>query len=199
MPGIALIVTALLMIAYAKVGKFRHRDQIINLHDWKGDEQSLDVGTGLGLLMIGIAKKLTTGTSYGIDIFNTYDLSGNTQEQIKTNVELENVQEKIKVLPENILKTSFPDNTFDVVVSNLCLHNLYKPEERKQACAEIYRILMPGGEAIISDLKHIREYKKAFEDLGMQVQKKGPYFWDTFPPLSIVIAVKKFLNEKNSR
>lgn len=35
---------------------------------WLEDESVLGVGTGLGLLMIGAAKKLTTGKSYGIDI-----------------------------------------------------------------------------------------------------------------------------------
>ncbi len=97
---------------------------------------------------------------------------------------------KQKLFPNNILKTNFSDNYFDVIVSNLCIHNLYKEEERNQACHEIYRILKPGGEAIISDFKHTKEYKNIFENLGMKVKKTGPYFWDTFPPLTIIIAPK---------
>jgi SAM-dependent methyltransferase len=190
-PGLTLTITGLLMIAYAKFGKFKHRDRIINVHHWKGDEQVLDVGTGLGLLMIGAAKKLTTGKSYGIDIFNTYDLSDNSIEQTKINAELENVLQNVEILKENILKTTFKDNSFDVIVSNLCLHNLYKTEERKIACIEIFRILKPNGEVIISDFKRISEYKKAFEELGMIVKKEGPYFFDTFPPLTIIVATKK--------
>jgi arsenite methyltransferase len=189
-PGLTLTITGLLMIAYAKFGKFKHRDRIINLHNWKGNEQVLDVGTGLGLLMIGAAKKLTTGKSYGIDIFNTYDLSDNSIEQTKINTELENVKQKVEILKENILKTTFNDNSFDVIVSNLCLHNLYKPEERKTACKEIFRILKPNGEVIISDFKKSSEYKKTFEELGMTVKKEGTYFFDTFPPLTIIVAIK---------
>src|SRR5580704_12796753 len=105
--GACYIVPALLMIAYAKSGKFKHRDRILNLQNWKGDEQVLDVGTGLGLLMIGAAKKLTTGKSFGIDIFNTYDLSDNSMEQTKMNAELENVLQRVEILKENILKTTF--------------------------------------------------------------------------------------------
>jgi arsenite methyltransferase len=190
-PGISLTIAALLMIAYAKIGKFKHRKRIISLYNWSGNEQVLDVGTGLGLLMIGVAKKLTTGKSYGIDIFNTYDLSNNSFEQTKINAKLENVSSKIEIRKENILATTFKDSSFDVIVSNLCLHNLYKREERKKACAEIFRILKSNGTVIISDFKNTREYRKAFEELGMVVKKEGTYFLDTFPPLTIIIAIKR--------
>lgn len=191
MPGICLTITGLLMIVYAKIGKFNHRDRILNLHNWKGNENVLDVGTGLGLLMIGAAKKLSTGKSYGIDIFNTYDLSDNSIEQTKTNAELEKVTQKVETLKENILKTNFNEGYFDVIVSNLCLHNLYKSEEKEQACIEIHRILKRNGKAIISDYKGIKEYKESFQKLDMTVEKIGTYYFDTFPPLTIIIATKK--------
>ncbi len=168
-PAVSLIASGLLMYAYAKFGKKKHRDRILNLYDWKGGEKVLDIGTGLGLLVIGAAKKLTTGKATGIDIFNKYDLSDNTIEQTKMNVQLENVSNNVEILVENILKTSFRDNNFDVIVSNLCLHNLYKPDERKQACAEINRILKSGGKAIISDFKNTGEYKNTFATLCSMV------------------------------
>ena len=188
--AICLLIASFLMIAYSKYGKFRHRDRILQLHQWKGNEKVLDVGTGLGLLMIDAAKKLNSGKSYGIDIFNSYDLSDNTIEQTKNNILLENVTDKTEIISANIIKTNFNDNYFDVIVSNLCLHNIYNTEERKQACKEIFRILKTGGEAIISDFKPTGEYKKTFESLGMKVQKDGTYFFSTFPPLTIIKAVK---------
>ena len=190
-PGISLIITGFLMLAYAKFGKFKHRNRILNLHHWRGDEQVLDVGTGLGLLMIGAAKKLTTGKAFGIDIFNSYDLSDNTIEQTKTNAELEAVSAKVEIIKENILKTSFNNNSFDLIVSNLCIHNIYKSNDRRQACSEMYRILKPLGEIILSDYKNSGEYKKTLESLGMEVQKVGTYYFDTFPPLTIIKAIKK--------
>ena len=40
---------------------------------WRGNETVLDVGTGRGLLMIGAARRLTTGISVGIDIWSAKD------------------------------------------------------------------------------------------------------------------------------
>ena len=179
--GITLVLVGVLMILYSKFGKFKHRDRILNMIDWTGNENVLDIGTGLGLLMIGAAKKLTSGKSIGIDIFNTYDLSGNSINQAKINAELEKVSQKVEILNENILKTTFPNDYFDVVVSNLCLHNLYKSEEREKACAEIYRITKMKGQVVISDFKNTSEYEKTFRKLGMLVQRKGKYYLDTFP------------------
>lgn len=188
--GISFIVVGLLMILYSKYGKFRHRDRILKVIEWNGDENVLDVGTGLGLLMIGAAKKLSSGKSFGIDIFNSYDLSKNSIEQIKTNAKLENVSDKVEILKENILKTTFQDNYFDVVVSNLCLHNLYKSEDRKTAFAEIHRITKVKGQVIISDYKNIKEYKQTLANLGMKIEKVSTYYFDTFPPLTIIKAIK---------
>jgi len=86
--------SGLLMLLYAKVGKFGHRDRILKLHDWRGDEQVLDIGTGRGLLLVGAARRLTTGHATGIDIWNKEDLSGNALDRTEQNLAVEGVTEK---------------------------------------------------------------------------------------------------------
>jgi arsenite methyltransferase len=185
-----LMVTGLLMLRYSLYGKYKHRDRMLNMIKWTGDEHVLDVGTGKGLLMIGAAKQLTTGRSTGIDIWNKEDLTGNTEAYALNNALLEGVADKVQIENENATHMDFPDNAFDVILSNLCLHNIYNKEGRNQACEEIFRVLKPGGTAIISDFRHTKKYRDAFELLGMHTEKPVTWYFDTFPPLTIIKAVK---------
>ena len=114
----------------------------------------LDVGTGRGLLMIGAAKRLSTGKAIGIDIWSKGDLSGNSRDKTLRNVELEGVSDRVEVKSDDATAMQFPDASFDVVLSNLCLHNIPSREGRDRACREIIRVLKPGGTAVIADFKN---------------------------------------------
>lgn len=57
-PAGSMLAGAALFLLYVKIGKFRHRDFMLSLHPWRGDEQVLDVGCGRGLLLAGAARRL---------------------------------------------------------------------------------------------------------------------------------------------
>ncbi len=184
------LLPVILMLVYSKAGKFRHRDRILAKVSWRGDESVLDVGAGRGLLLIGAAKRLTTGEATGIDIWNSEDLSGNSPQTLIQNIVIEGVGRKADVKSEDAREMSFNDGTFDVVLSNLCLHNIYQQEGRAQACREIARVLKPGGVAVISDFKHLQEYAATFAASGLTVDLCPPDWAGTFPPLRILVARK---------
>jgi arsenite methyltransferase len=192
--GIALLIEALLYLLYVKKGKLKHRDHILSLHPWRGDEQVLDVGCGRGLLLAGAAKRLATGYAAGhatgIDLWSNVDMGANSPEATHRNLRIEGVADRCTVLSRPAQAMEFPDGSFDVIVSNLCLHNIYDAPTRAQALGEIVRVLRPGGVALISDYKRTREYAAKFAAMGLHVERKRGNILATFPPLAVVIARK---------
>src|SRR5262245_8849195 len=81
--------TGLAMLYYSKVGKFHARERLLDLVGFKGDETVLDVGCGRGLMLIGAARRLTSGKATGIDIWQAEDLSGNRPDATVENARVE--------------------------------------------------------------------------------------------------------------
>lgn len=189
-PAGFLIGEGCLFLLYVKVGKFRHRDKILAMHAWRGDEQVLDVGCGRGLLLAGAAKRVPQGHVTGIDVWSNEDMGGNSEEATLHNLKLEGMLERITLLSVPAQEMTFPDGAFDVVVSNLCLHNIYDRPTRTAALGQIVRVLKPGGVALISDYKNTRQYAEEFRKAGLSVERTMGNLLATFPPLAVVVARK---------
>src|SRR5262245_56420349 len=78
--GLYLLLGARGMVWYRKVGKLRIRDQILAPIPWRGDERVVDVGCGRGLLLIGAARRLSTGRAVGLDRWVAGAVTGNRPE-----------------------------------------------------------------------------------------------------------------------
>jgi arsenite methyltransferase len=193
-PAGFLIAEGLLFLLYVKVGKFRHRDFMLSLHTWRGDENVLDVGCGRGLLLAGAAKRIAslsgTGHATGIDVWSNVDMGGNSASATQHNLDLEGISSICTLISQPAQDMSFADDTFDVILSNLCIHNIYDAPTRRRALDQIVRVLKPGGIALISDYKLTSEYAKELLNSGLIVEKKRGSLLTTFPPLTVVIARK---------
>src|SRR6478736_6010225 len=95
--GLSFGAMALWMIYDSKIGKVRERDTYLDKINWNGHERVLDVGCGLGLFLIGAAKRLSTGRAVGIDKWQQEDLSGNNAAGTLRNAMIEGVADKVEV------------------------------------------------------------------------------------------------------
>ncbi len=187
-----LLSEGFLYLYYVKVGKFRHRDKMLALVRWQGHEQVLDVGCGRGLLLAGAASRLASlkggGHATGIDLWSNVDMGQNSPEATHQNLVFEGIVDRCTILSVPAQSMTFPDAHFNVIVSNLCLHNIYDRATRTAALAQIVRVLAPGGTVLISDYKRTREYAAFFRQAGLTVTRRR--YFANFPPLTVVEAQK---------
>ena len=181
--GVLLLLFAASLLAYGRAGKLRVRDRMLGLVDWRGDERVLDIGTGRGLLAIGSAKR-TRGRVVGIDLWRSADRSGNSQAAAEANAAIEGVA--VEFVEGDARALAFPDASFDVVLSLLCLGTIKR--DRDRALAEIARVLAPGGTAVIGDFIGTSAHARALAAAGLLVDPPRSTVADAYTAMRIVVA-----------
>lgn len=180
--GIIWMATAGLMFFGSKVLKVRLRERLLDGIPWRGDERVLDVGCGRGLMLIGAAKRLTTGSAAGVDLWQTEDQSGNDPETTRANALAERVEGRVEIKTGDARQLPFEANHFDAVLSSWALHNIYERTGREQALREIVRVLKPGGRVTLVDIRHAQEYAEGLKQAGLaDVQLSPPNFIFVIP------------------
>lgn len=156
-----------LMLIWSKVIKLHSREKALDQLNWTGTEQVLDVGCGRGLMMIGAARRLTSGTATGIDIWQARDQSANTPAGAMENARIEGVSDRIALETGDMRALPFSDARFDVVMSHWAVHNLHTEVDRNQTLREMVRVLKPGGAMILADIANCDAYCRELRLLNM--------------------------------
>jgi arsenite methyltransferase len=164
--GVSMVGTAALMLWSSKIGKLRFRETLMDVLSLRGTETIVDVGCGRGLLLNAAARRLTTGRAIGIDLWQSVDQSGNTPEATLANARTEGVADLVEVKTGDMRELPFEDQTIDVVVSSLAIHNISNKEGRSKAVQEIARVLKPQGQVVLLDFQHTDEYAQTLRALG---------------------------------
>jgi arsenite methyltransferase len=202
--GIVITTYGLFMGIYmtycSRIGKLKTRDFLLNEVDnylnWNEILQTLDIGCGRGLLLIGAAKRIKTGLSIGVDIWSIKDQSNNNENETIQNAVTEGVIEKIKILTGDARNLTFENETMDVVMSHWVIHNIEGENEQIKALDEMYRVTKPGGVILIADiqntLKYIQHFKKLganianFNDGGFEAKIMSIFSGGTYVPQSLI-------------
>jgi len=118
---------------------------MIEKGELKLGETVLDAGTGPGWLSIRAARRVGEGGKvFGIDI------TQGMLEKARHNASAEGVSRICEFREGNVIKIPFPNETFDLVLSNLMLHALSETE-KQVAIKEFCRVLKPNGRAVVCD------------------------------------------------
>jgi len=154
------------MLFESKIGKVDGRETILDRVNWAGDEQVLDVGCGRGLMLVGAAKRLTTGRAIGVDIWQASDQSANGPDGAIENATLERVAERVEVQTADMRSLPFASDIFDVVTSHWVVHNLERVADRQAALDEMIRVLKPGGTLLLTDIANRDAYRAHLSQRG---------------------------------
>lgn len=109
----------------------------------------VDAGCGPGYLIANIAKSLPHLTIIGVDI---------SQEMVNRaaqNLSSLGLAEKVSFRQGDIQALPFEVNSIDFLISTLSLHHWSEP---KQALQEIHRVLKPGGQFLLFDIRRDSKY-----------------------------------------
>ena len=188
--GASMVVTASLMLWSSKIGKLQFRERLIDSLALQGTETIVDVGCGRGLLLNAAARRLTTGKAIGIDLWQSADQSGNRPEATLANAQAEGVANFVEVKTGDMRQLPFEDQTIDVVVSSLAIHNIPDKEGRLKAVQEIARVLKPQGHVALLDFQCTDEYAEALQALGWHEVKRSGLQFQMFPPVRVVTGKK---------
>jgi arsenite methyltransferase len=188
--GLVAAAQAGLMVRSSRSGKLHERDRLLDQLPWRGDEQVLDVGCGRGLLLVGAAKRLTTGRAVGLDLWRTRDQAGNDPAATIANAQAEGVAERIELCDGDARQLPFDDQTFDLVVSSMALHNIPGAAGRAAATGEIARVLKPGGRVAILDFRNTDQYAAVLATAGLGDVHRSQRRLGMYPPVRVVTATK---------
>ena len=176
-------------------GKFVVWADLLDRVGLRGDERILDLGCGRGAVLLLAAQHLTTGRAVGVDLWRSRDQSGNTAAATRRNAVAEGVAARVELHTADMAALPLEDDSFDLVVSSLAIHNISGRAGRERAIDEAVRVLRPGGRLLIADIWATRHYQARLVTLGMSgVARRGlgwRFWWGgPWAPTCLVTATK---------
>ncbi|MGH9938909.1 MAG: methyltransferase domain-containing protein [Blastocatellia bacterium] len=140
-------------------------------------EKILDMGCGIGQKTIPVADTFPGAEVHAIDL---------SAAMIKhAHKRAERMGRKIHFSQQNVERTKFADNTFDMVFSTILFHEL-PPSAIRNMIAESHRILKPGGLAAHLDLppyNQLSPYNVFLMD--WDTRNNGEPYWRSFHELDL--------------
>ena len=128
---------------------------------WDGKGRALDIGCGSGAVTIRLAQAYPNATVTGIDQWGRqWEYS---KVQCERNAATEGVEGRVSFQQGSASSLPFPDESFDVVVSNLTFHEVKDAPDKRLLIREALRVLKKGGKFGSQDLFLL---KRTYGEIG---------------------------------
>ncbi len=136
-----------LLLGLSRFGKNFFKEKVLGECTFRGDERVLDIGCGTGTLLHELKKMHPNTDVHGLD--PDKKLIDHTSAKLQAS--------GFGAVLKKGFAQELPHETasFDYCFSTLVFHHL-RPPLKKQAFEELYRVLTPGGHAVIVDFKKIK-------------------------------------------
>jgi arsenite methyltransferase len=174
--SVGIAASAALYIYATKAGKFAVWNGILDELQLQGDETVLDMGCGRGAVLLAAAKRVPRGRAIGVDLWQA-DQTDNSASATLANAELEDVADRIELHTGDMTALPFDDDSVDVIVSSLAIHNIPTHAGRRRALGEAMRVLRPGGRLAIADLWETRQHADHLRERGWQHVQRRSVGW----------------------
>lgn len=176
-------------LSFTLRGKFVLWAGLLDQLKLRGDERILDLGCGRGAVLLMAAQHLTTGRAVGVDLWIKADQSGNSADATRRNAAAEGVADRVDLHTGDITALPFEDDSFDVVLSSLAIHNISARAGREKAIREAMRVLRPGGRLAIADVRSTSLYQSELAKIGVNDLARRSLEW-RYWPIRLVTATK---------
>lgn len=113
----------------------------------KGPARILDAGTYLGGMAVSCTSQFDDVTVTGADSWD----KKNSREQCEFNVRYSGMSDRIGLDEEYLSHMTYPDGTFDGVISCFGFYHSDKKQDRKRMLEESLRVLKKGGSFAMTD------------------------------------------------
>ncbi|MEK7560241.1 MAG: class I SAM-dependent methyltransferase [Patescibacteria group bacterium] len=147
---------------------FLNPENVVEEFDVRPGEIIADFGAGSGFFSVALAKRVGhTGKVYALDIRAEALEAVKSKAKFYKILNIEPIRANLELSRGSGLKNDIANK---VIISNI----LFQSENKKNIAEEAYRILKPGGNAIVIEWKEKMEKSAAqnlFETVGFSLKK----------------------------
>jgi ubiquinone/menaquinone biosynthesis C-methylase UbiE len=131
--------------AWARATESRPRRRVLELARVRPGEDILEVATGTGVQLVGLARANRGGRTVGVEI------SEGMLAKTRRRLEDAGLAGDVEVIEGSALELPIPNESFDLIVNGYML-DLLRRDDIPRALAEFKRVLRPRGRLVLSNM-----------------------------------------------